>query len=96
MTQVQFGLSIRLAGSYIADMENNHRQVNDRIIHLIALTYGVSEEWLKEGTGDMFIKSPEDKAKRIIQLFDNLRPEFQDFALKQLDQLLELQKFESN
>jgi transcriptional regulator with XRE-family HTH domain len=92
MTQAQFGEAICLSNGYIADLENAHRQANGRIIHLIALNFGVSEEWLKTGAGEMFIHSPEEKARRIMAIFDELKPEFQDFALKQLDLLLELQK----
>jgi transcriptional regulator with XRE-family HTH domain len=95
MTQAEFGAAIRLSGSYIADMENDHRQINDRTIRLVALNFGASEAWLKTGEGDMFVRSPEEKQRRVMNLFDSLRPEFQDFALKQLDQLLELQNYES-
>jgi len=91
-TQVDFAASIFISNGYIADLENGHRQANDRILHLIALTYGVSEAWLKTGEGAMFQRTPEEKVERIIGIFNELSPAFQDCALNQLDCLVALQK----
>jgi transcriptional regulator with XRE-family HTH domain len=94
MTQAEFAESIFISNGYIADLENRNKEANPRILHLIALSFGVSEDWLKTGEGGMFISAPEEKAKRVLALFDSLKPEFQDFALRQLDQLLALQNYE--
>jgi transcriptional regulator with XRE-family HTH domain len=94
MTQVEFAQAIHVSDGYVAELENNHRVANPRILRLVALTFGVSETWLQTGEGGMFIRTPEEKIQRIMAIFDNLRPEFQDFALKQLDQLLALQKYD--
>jgi hypothetical protein len=39
----------------------------------------------------MFDNTPELKLERVVTLFRDLNPSFQDYALKQIDQLLELQ-----
>jgi transcriptional regulator with XRE-family HTH domain len=91
MTQVDFAKTIYISNGYIAELENEHRVANDRIIHLIALTFGISEQWLKTGEGEMFNKTPEEKRERINSLFDELDPYFQDYVLKQIAQLIELQ-----
>jgi hypothetical protein len=39
----------------------------------------------------MFNTATEQKLKRVTALFKELNPNFQDYVLKQIDQLLELQ-----
>ncbi|GHV74383.1 hypothetical protein AGMMS49940_16850 [Spirochaetia bacterium] len=51
MSQIEFGRAIFISDGYIAELENEHRIANDRIIHLICLTFGISEKWLKTGEG---------------------------------------------
>ena len=91
MTQVDFSKAIYISNGYTAEIENEHRVANDRIIHLISMTFGVSEQWLKTGEGEMFQASPLEQRNRIISLFNELNPPFQDYALKVIDQLLRLQ-----
>jgi hypothetical protein len=81
-----------VSNGYVAELEHGHRIVNERIIHLISMVLGINEEWLKTGEGTMFNKTPEQKLERIMNLFNALNPHFQDYALKQIDQLIELQK----
>jgi transcriptional regulator with XRE-family HTH domain len=92
MSQVEFAKAIYISNGYIAELECEHRRVNDRIIHLISLTFGVSEEWLKLGEGDMFYKTPDEKIQRMIGLFNELTPKFQDYVMLQIEQLLNATK----
>jgi transcriptional regulator with XRE-family HTH domain len=88
MSQVEFAKAIFISNGYIAELECEHRRVNDRILHLISMTFGVSEMWLKSGEGDMFYKTPDEKIQRMINLFNELTPKFQDYVIKQVEQLL--------
>jgi transcriptional regulator with XRE-family HTH domain len=92
MSQTDFSRSIYISGGYTAEIENGHRTANDRIIHLIGLTFGVNEHWLKTGEGKMFHGSPVERKERIIGLFDKLNPRFQEYALSVIDRLVKLQK----
>jgi transcriptional regulator with XRE-family HTH domain len=94
MTQTDFSKAIYVSNGYTAEIENGHRGANDRIIHLICLTFGVNEQWLKTGTGEMFVASPGERKERILSLFDKLNPRFQEYALIVIDQLIKLQKDE--
>jgi len=94
MYQKDFSKAIRISIGYTAEIENGHRVANDRIIRLICLTFGASEKWLKTGEGDMFESSTTEKRERIVNLFNDLNPEFQDFALTVVDCLLLLQNRE--
>ena len=91
MSQTDFSRAICVSNGYTAEIENGHRVANDRIIRLICLTFGVNEAWLKTGDGEIFQKSPIEKRERILMLFNELSPPFQDYALNVVDQLLKLQ-----
>jgi len=91
MSQTDFSKAIRVSNAYTGEIEKGHRVANDRIIRLICLTFGASEAWLKTGQGEMFVSSPAEKQERILSLFNELTPQFQDFALTVIDRLLALQ-----
>jgi transcriptional regulator with XRE-family HTH domain len=91
LSQADFSKAIYISSGYTAGIENEHRIANDRIIHLISVAFGVSEQWLKNGEGEMFQASPLERQKRIVSLFDRLKPRFQEYALAVIDQLLNLQ-----
>jgi len=92
MSQTDFSRAICVSSGYTAEIENGHRTANDRIIRLIRLTFGVSETWLKTGEGEMFQSAPLEKRERILSLFNELNPQFQDYAMTVIDRLLQLQK----
>jgi len=88
MSQVEFAKAIYISNGYIAELECEHRRVNERIIHLISLTFGVNEKWLKTGEGDMFFRTQGERLQRMISLFNELPPKFQDYVTQQIEQLL--------
>jgi len=88
MSQTEFARAIFLSNGYMADIENAKRRVNDRIIHLMSLTFGVSEAWLKHGTGSMYFTTPAEKIQRLTSLFNELPPRFQNYVMIQIEQLL--------
>lgn len=55
LTQKEFGSKIAVAQSYLTNIENGLRPVTDKIIKLICTVFNVNEEWLRNGTGEMFI-----------------------------------------
>jgi transcriptional regulator with XRE-family HTH domain len=91
MSQARFATGIKLSDGYIAKIEMGKRRANDRIIKIISVVYGVNEEWLKSGKGNMFDKIEDFKTEQIISIFRRLDPLFQDYVLQQLDKLLEIQ-----
>jgi len=46
------------------------------------------------GKGRMFNNTTEEKLERVTSLFNELYPEFQDFVLRQIDELIELQNIQ--
>jgi len=90
MSQIDFAKSIYISNGYIAELECEHRKVNDRIIHLISLTFGVNEKWLRTGEGDIFFKAHGVKLQRMVSLFNELPPKFQDYVMLQIEQLIKM------
>jgi len=90
MSQIEFAKAIYISNGYIAELECEHRRINNRIIHLISLTFGVSEKWLKTGEGSMFFSTPGEKIQRMVSLFNELPVKFQDYVMQQIEQLLKI------
>ena len=60
LTQVEFGEKISVKGNTITNYENGLRTPSDAVIFSICREFGISEEWLRYGTGNMEI-SPDIK-----------------------------------
>ena len=88
MSQAEFAKAIFISNGYIAELESANRKVNDRIIRIVSMTFGVSEAWLKNGTGNMFFTTPTEKLHRLTSLFNDLPPKFQDYVMVQIERLL--------
>ena len=88
LSQREFSKLLSLSSGYISGIEVNLREVNDRLIKLIVSQFGVNGEWLRSGTGEMFAKKKTDaKAARILSLFNDLPPHFQDVVLGTIELL---------
>ena len=82
LTQAEFGNHIGLKQNTVGQIENAQRGVTDRTILLICEKYSVREDWLRNGTGEMFVQSDntivsevaalyhlEDMEKEILRIF---------------------------
>ena len=91
LSQAKFAKDISISSGYVAGLELGNWKVNDRMIKLICTQYNVNEAWLRDGTGEMFRSTSDSRLERIIALFHQLEPAFQDYVLEQTDRLLALQ-----
>ncbi|MDR3302589.1 MAG: helix-turn-helix domain-containing protein [Spirochaetaceae bacterium] len=92
LSQAKFCRDIFLTSGHYAEIELGNRRINARIIKLIGVIYGVNEHFLKTGEGNMFDKSADGKIARIVRIFEELPPDFQDYILQQVEQLKKLHK----
>jgi transcriptional regulator with XRE-family HTH domain len=90
-SQREFAKAIFVSYGYLSEIETGRKEVNTRLIHLISTTFSVNKHWLLNGEGGMFNNTAEEKLKRITSVFNELNPEYQDFVLRQIDELIELQ-----
>jgi transcriptional regulator with XRE-family HTH domain len=90
-SQREFAKSVYISNGYLSEIETGHKEVKTRLIHLISSVFSVNTRWLLYGEGHMFNITPEEKIERMISIFNELFPEYQDFVLRQIDELIELQ-----
>lgn len=90
LTQKKFADRIALSFNYLAEMELGKKIVNDRIIKLVSMEFGIDEHWLRTGEGVMFSDEADARVIKLISLFKTMSPQFQEFTLKQINDLAEL------
>ncbi len=56
LSQNKFGEKIGVSRDAIANIENNRVQPQDSLLKLICFSFHVNENWLRNGTGDIFIQ----------------------------------------
>ena len=92
ITQQKFAKDLKISTSFAGALERNTRIIHDRIIKMICFTYGVNENWLKTGKGEMFEKGRDFKLEEVIANFKKLDELLQDYVLKQIRLALEYQE----
>jgi transcriptional regulator with XRE-family HTH domain len=93
LSQRQFSKRIFISQSFYGEIELGNQQVNDRIFYLVAAQFNINKEWLRTGEGEMFSSPPPDiKLERLIEIYNNLDEQLQDYLLLQSDILLKIQK----
>ena len=78
LTQDEFAEKLKIKRSSIANYEAARNGPTDAVITLINREFGVSEEWLRNGTGEMFAPQTEDEelAKLVGDFLQDETPEF--------------------
>ena len=92
LTQKEFGEKIYISKGYVTSLEKCRQPLNDRIIKLLADTYDVNPEWLRHGKGAMFFDTHNSQIEEIVHSFNQLNPDFQNFIVAQIKQLLEMNR----
>ena len=93
ISQRKFSKRIYISQSFYGEIELGNQIANDRIIHLVSTQFNVNKEWLKTGEGEIFTSPPPDiKLERLIEIYNNLDEQLQDYLLLQSDVLLKIQK----
>jgi transcriptional regulator with XRE-family HTH domain len=92
LSQAKFCKAIFLTPGHYAGIELNQREVNQRTIKLVAITYNVSEDYLKTGREPVFTQDPDPKLQRMISVFQELPDECKDYILQQIELLKKLHK----
>lgn len=100
-TQGAFGEKIGLTASGVSNIENGIREIQERHILLILSAFPqVSEEWLRNGTGPMFIQDDNpvrqimqrynfpDIVKQFLVAYDRLTPDEQKVVYKYTTELV--------
>jgi transcriptional regulator with XRE-family HTH domain len=92
LSQRTFATILSLSHSYIASIETNSREVNGRLIKLIVSEFDVNESWLLTGEGEMFSKNPDEQLTKLISLFKELSPKYQELIYQIIRILLNMKE----
>ena len=76
LTQSEFGAKVGVKGNTIGNYEIGLRTPSDAVIFSICREFNVNEEWLRAGTGEMFVQAtPYEKAyNRFGYIMENSPP----------------------
>ena len=69
MTQQEFADRIGVKRNTIGQYEIGRNEPIDTVINLICREFGVSEEWLRTGNGEMFSPAPTDVLDQLAQKY---------------------------
>lgn len=85
LTQKEFGQRIGVKPNTIATYEMGRNNPIDSVITLICREYGVREDWLRNGEGEMFIPAPTSELDALAAKYPNMTHETYVFIEKLLD-----------
>lgn len=86
--KVQFAARINVDQSYISQLTSGKKVPSDRTIADICREFSVSEEWLRTGRGEMFIKKTE--SEELSEFFGDLLKDEPDFRHRLISALSRL------
>ncbi|NBH12717.1 XRE family transcriptional regulator [Lachnospiraceae bacterium] len=69
ISQSEFAETLNLKQNSISLIEVGKRNPSDRTISDICQKFNVSEEWIRNGTGDVFIKTPSSTIEKLREEF---------------------------
>jgi transcriptional regulator with XRE-family HTH domain len=92
LTQHDLAKVLAMSQSQIACIETTQRVVNERTIKLICDSFNANPQWLRTGEGDMFVQKDDAKLKKLLALFTNLQPQYQNFIFNAMDLFLKMQE----
>jgi transcriptional regulator with XRE-family HTH domain len=90
LTQAEFGSRIDLTDAMISRLESGNKLPQEGTIRLICYTFGVREDWLRYGKGEMREQSLEANSEegRLLEMFRKLSPGMQDVVLQKIREML--------
>ncbi|MEG2286187.1 MAG: helix-turn-helix transcriptional regulator [Eubacterium sp.] len=86
MTQEEFAKRIGLARNSVTSYEIGRREPTNAIINSICREFNVNEDWLRHGSGDMFIKTQVNELSELRRKYN-----LDDLDIKIITEYLKLQ-----
>lgn len=57
LTQIEFGDKVGISQGHLTSIESGKRTVTDKSVIAICAAFGIDENWLRTGAGEMFVES---------------------------------------
>lgn len=71
LSQEAFGKKLGVTGAGISKIESGDRNLTDQMMLAICREFNVREEWLRNGTGEMFLDFTEDEFAKAAATLSN-------------------------
>lgn len=71
LSQESFGKRLGVTGAGISKIESGDRGITEQMVLAICREFNINEEWLRNGTGDMFLDFTEDEFARAAASLSN-------------------------
>jgi transcriptional regulator with XRE-family HTH domain len=84
LNQSEFAVRLGMAQSGYSQIETGENAILEKHIKLICYTFGINDQWLRTGLGDMFQKNDvaeTDDEKELLAIFKGLSYEMQDIFI---------------
>jgi transcriptional regulator with XRE-family HTH domain len=98
LKQYEFAEKLKIKPTTLSMIENGNSIITDKNVQMICLTFGVNENWLRYGTGEIFIKNFLDignasgDARELLELYRKLEEPTKRLVLNHAKQMLVLQE----
>ncbi len=95
INQTQFAKRLGISQSTLAMIEVGKRNFGERHIKVICAEFGVREEWIRSGKGEMFaasISGADAEKRKFLQIYDKLSDNLKDYLYKSAFELLKIQE----
>jgi transcriptional regulator with XRE-family HTH domain len=93
MSQAEFAAKIYIHKGFLSALELNNKRVTERARKLVSVTFGLNEEWLQNGTGEMIAdENPDYEIQKIVDLYKQLSPYFKTYFRRQLKDIMEYEQ----
>jgi transcriptional regulator with XRE-family HTH domain len=94
LTQSTFAEKIGVSDATVSTTESGKTPLTEANLRLICLTFGLNEEWLRHGTGEMFDAHSPNEAE-LLECFRKLSSAGQRLVLEHLDLMLKTEALHS-
>lgn len=81
LTLEKFGEPIGLKKSALSLIESGRNAVTPQVVKSICREFNVNEEWLRDGTGEMFVVPEDETAAIVSDLLESRNNQFYDLIL---------------
>lgn len=71
LSQEAFGKKLGITGAGVSKIESGDRNLTEQMILAVCREFNISEEWLRNGNGDMFLDFTEDEFARAAASLSN-------------------------
>ncbi|MDR2602224.1 MAG: helix-turn-helix domain-containing protein [Spirochaetaceae bacterium] len=95
LNQSEFAAKLGMKQGGYSQVETGENALTEQNIRLVCLTFGVNENWLRTGAGDMFIAkdlAETIEEKELLDIFGRLTDDMKDFFLNMGRELLKKKK----